>query len=120
VDDGGLEELEAIGDPAFDLAAARRAISPDDVITLIYTSGTTGSPKGVELTHANAMATLRAMRECVAEPGPPGVSYLPPAHVVDRIVHHYGQIAFGWTITDCPDPALSGCASAGTPRRVRT
>jgi len=105
VDDGGLDELDAIGDASFDLDAARRAVSPDDLVTLIYTSGTTGPPKGVELTHANVMATLRAMRACVPEPGPSVLSYLPAAHVVDRIVHHYGQMAFGSTITDCPDLA---------------
>ena len=31
-----------------------------DVVTLIYTSGTTGPPKGVQLTHASAMANARA------------------------------------------------------------
>ena len=103
VDDGGLEALQNQGDPDFDLAAVLRAISPDDLITLIYTSGTTGPPKGVELTHANAMATLRAMRDCVHDPGPSLVSYLPAAHVVDRVIHHYGQMAFGYTITACPD-----------------
>src|SRR3954451_3361323 len=105
VDDGGLDELDAIGDASFDLEAARDALSPDDLVTLIYTSGTTGPPKGVELTHVNAMATLRAMRGCLPDPGPSVVSYLPAAHVVDRIVHHYGQMAFGWTTTDCPDLA---------------
>jgi long-subunit acyl-CoA synthetase (AMP-forming) len=43
------------------------------------------------------------MRACLDDPGPSVISYLPAAHVVDRIVHHYGQMAFGWTLTDCPD-----------------
>ena len=40
---------------------AWRAVEPEDVATLIYTSGTTGPPKGVELTHANLLAEVRAM-----------------------------------------------------------
>jgi long-chain acyl-CoA synthetase len=45
--DGGenvlsLDELDAAGDPDFDLASTWQTVQPDDVITLIYTSGTTG------------------------------------------------------------------------------
>ena len=38
-----------------DLDARSRAVSGDDVFSIIYTSGTTGRPKGVELTHRNAV-----------------------------------------------------------------
>ncbi len=34
-------------------------ILPEDLFTLIYTSGTTGLPKGVQLTHANAVSQIR-------------------------------------------------------------
>lgn len=34
-------------------------IQPEDLFTLIYTSGTTGIPKGVQLTHANAVSQIR-------------------------------------------------------------
>ena len=34
------------------------------MLTLIYTSGTTGPPKGVELTHANVLAVIRASTPC--------------------------------------------------------
>src|SRR3954465_4428434 len=35
-----LDELDALGDSAFDFEAAWRAVRPEDVLTLIYTSGT--------------------------------------------------------------------------------
>ena len=38
-----------------DLDARSQAVSGDDVFSIIYTSGTTGRPKGVELTHRNAV-----------------------------------------------------------------
>ena len=52
-----IGELEAMGEPDFDFEAAWRAVEPDDVLCLIYTSGTTGPPKGVQLTHANMVAS---------------------------------------------------------------
>jgi acyl-CoA synthetase (AMP-forming)/AMP-acid ligase II len=40
-------------------AAARRAPDPEDLALLPYSSGTTGLPKGVMLTHANLVASVR-------------------------------------------------------------
>jgi long-chain acyl-CoA synthetase len=101
-----LEELEAAQPgPGFDFDAAWRAVAPDDVLTLIYTSGTTGPPKGVQLTHANELAECRgidAMRSWRAGEGSV-VSFLPLAHIADRGLTHYGQMAWGDTITCCPD-----------------
>lgn len=37
-------------------------VSPDDLITLPYTGGTTGAPKGVMLTHGNAIASVEIYR----------------------------------------------------------
>jgi long-chain acyl-CoA synthetase len=57
-------------------------VSPDDPYTIIYTSGTTGAPKGVVLTHANAMAVCRMVTELeFVEPGDVTYLYLPLAHV---------------------------------------
>jgi long-chain acyl-CoA synthetase len=105
VDDGGLGDIEAAGDPDFDFEAAWRAVTPDDVLTLIYTSGTTGPPKGVETTHANMMS------ECVGcaavlpmSPGGRQTSYLPSAHMADRWAsHYYASIVYGATLTSVPD-----------------
>jgi long-chain acyl-CoA synthetase len=100
-----LAELEAQGDPRFDLEATWRAVEPDDVLTLIYTSGTTGPPKGVQLTHANLMFELRSLQEMApVTPGGRIISFLPAAHIADRWSGHYSPMAHGFTITDCADP----------------
>jgi long-chain acyl-CoA synthetase len=101
-----LDELERAepGD-GFDFEATWRSVQGADVLTLIYTSGTTGPPKGVQLTHANELAECRGIDQ-VAAPNPGGsvVSFLPHAHIADRGLSHYGQMAWGYTVTDCPDP----------------
>ena len=49
-------ELEEADAGTFDLEAAWRAVTADDIAVLIYTSGTSGPPKGVELTHDNIVS----------------------------------------------------------------
>jgi long-subunit acyl-CoA synthetase (AMP-forming) len=99
-----MSEVEAAPEQGFDFEATWRAVSSDDLLTLIYTSGTTGPPKGVELTHANELAECRGI-DAVAQPSPGGsvVSFLPHAHIADRGLSHYGQMAWGYTVTCCPD-----------------
>jgi fatty-acyl-CoA synthase len=50
---------EAAGD-AGDEPLIHVAVGPADTALIQYTSGSTGDPKGVELTHANVMANIRA------------------------------------------------------------
>jgi long-chain acyl-CoA synthetase len=100
-----LEELDG-GDESFDLESHWRAVRPEDLLTLIYTSGTTGPPKGVELSHANMLAELRAMHTAVPlESGGRWVSFLPSAHVADRWGSHYSSLmTYGHTVTPVADP----------------
>jgi long-chain acyl-CoA synthetase len=64
-----------------ELAARREAVGPDDPYTIIYTSGTTGPPKGVVLTHANAMSVCQMVEELAfVAPGETTYLYLPLAH----------------------------------------
>ncbi|MQA73662.1 MAG: AMP-binding protein [Solirubrobacterales bacterium] len=101
-----LAELERRGSPEFDFEAAWRAVGPEDVLTLIYTSGTTGPPKGVELTHANMLAELRATSGPLpVVPGDRCLSYLPSAHIADRWLTHYPGLVFGAQITCVADAA---------------
>ncbi|MDR7159113.1 long-chain fatty acid--CoA ligase [Arthrobacter sp. BE255] len=102
----GLDQLEKLGDPDFDLEAAWSTITPDDLLTLIYTSGTTGSPKGVELSHGNMMSEIRGLQRALpVTPGGRTVSFLPAAHIGDRWSGHYSPLAaWGFTVTCCADP----------------
>ncbi len=90
-----------------DLEVAAAAVSPEDLATVIYTSGTTGSPKGVMLTHRNVCWTLESLRRTIdIEPVPwRVVSYLPMAHIAERMVSHYMMLAMGFEITPVADAA---------------
>jgi long-subunit acyl-CoA synthetase (AMP-forming) len=100
--------LRRAGDGAdlHELAAAPRA---DDLLTIIYTSGTTGPPKGVELTHANVLAQLEATSAALGLTDRMRViSYLPMAHIAERLVTNYLPIAHGWRVTTCADARTIG------------
>jgi long-chain acyl-CoA synthetase len=101
-----LDRLEEMGASSFDFDAAWRAVEPDDVATLIYTSGTTGPPKGVQLTHRNLMAEIRAVVDCLpTKPGGRFTSFLPCAHIADRWSAHYqSSMVLGFTVTCIADP----------------
>jgi len=101
-----LEDLESTGAKAdFDFDSGWRAVRPDDVATLIYTSGTTGPPKGVELTHANVIAAFSAVVDLVdMQPTDRITSYLPHAHIADRVTGHYANVVLGVPVTDVADP----------------
>jgi long-subunit acyl-CoA synthetase (AMP-forming) len=88
------------------VAARVAAITPDDPLALLYTSGTTGNPKGVTLTHRNilyAMAADDAMG--ILSPRVRWVSYLPLAHIAERMFSVYLAVCLAGHIHFCPDPA---------------
>ena len=99
-----LARLERSAAP-LDLASAAAAIEPTDTATLIYTSGTTARPKGVELTHRNLLASVRGLSEAFPVSDDARViSWLPAAHVMERVLHYLLPIATRCTVTTCPDP----------------
>ncbi|MBS9534320.1 fatty acid--CoA ligase FadD11 [Mycobacterium sp. M1] len=99
-----VEDLIAAGREDFDFESTWRAVQPDDVVTLIYTSGTTGAPKGVEMTHANLLFEAAAVDEVLGvQFGDRTTSYLPSAHIADRVMALYNQEVFGTQITVVPD-----------------
>src|ERR1700739_4763813 len=87
-----LEEMLAGGSAEFDFESAWRAVQPDDVATLIYTSGTTGNPKGVEMTHTNLLFEAFGVEAVLGvEFGDRITSFLPSAHIADRMTGLYTQ-----------------------------
>jgi long-subunit acyl-CoA synthetase (AMP-forming) len=99
-----LAEVEG-SDPDFDPIAAGAEVTPDDILTLIYTSGTTGHPKGVQLTHRAIMFTASRVREVIEFPfGSRVISWLPSAHIAERMAHHYIPVMYAGNITCAPNP----------------
>ncbi len=111
-----------------DLHALAVDQQPDDLVTVIYTSGTTGNPKGVMLDHRNVAWQVAGYALYVAGSGlaeqfadqphvklpllgsyPIGlryVSYLPMAHIAERMVTHYSWLFLRGTVTTCADQLL--------------
>lgn len=70
-------------------------VTADELATIIYTSGTTGEPKGVMLSHANLSSNATdALQGHRFETTDVGLSFLPLAHVYERIVG-YGYLFSG-------------------------
>ena len=103
--DIAIAELESAA--PVDLERAAAAVRPDDLLTVIYTSGTTGDPKGVLLSQANltfAVATYRTVLGRSLE-GLRQVSFLPMAHIAERLATHYFHVCEGSDVTTCHDLA---------------
>ncbi|WP_051342868.1 AMP-dependent synthetase/ligase [Pseudonocardia spinosispora] len=91
--------------------ATREKVQPDDVLTIAYTSGTTGPPKGTLITHAGTRWMLDELSLQAAEylggmipVGWTTVSYLPLAHMGERIFSHYLALIRTLTVTYVRDP----------------
>ncbi len=89
-----------------EVAARAGELTPETAATILYTSGTTGNPKGVVLTHHNvlyeALSTLEAAG--LHEPATQ-VSYLPLAHIAERVLGLYGPQIQGSSTYAIGDPA---------------
>jgi long-chain acyl-CoA synthetase len=87
-----------------EIAARVAAIKPDDPLALLYTSGTTGNPKGVLLTHRNVLYQMAAADTMgLVTPRVRWVSYLPLAHIAERMLSIYAPIHVVGHVHFCPD-----------------
>jgi long-chain acyl-CoA synthetase len=98
-----------------DVVASRMAaVRPDDPVTLLYTSGTTGNPKGVIITHANVLYEV-----ATAEAGGSfpmhvrWVSYLPMAHIAERMLTVYLGVCHAGDVYFCHDATTQLVATLG-------
>jgi long-chain acyl-CoA synthetase len=106
----GIHSLASLeGAEPIDLDAAATNCAPEQLATMIYTSGTTGPPKGVMLTHNNIAWTVECLKQLIAFDDYSGkrlVSYLPMAHIAERMTSHYVGAFVGYEISCCPEPGL--------------
>lgn len=87
----------------WDAICARTAPMPgqsvrgeDELATLIYTSGTTGQPKGVMHSFGNfAWALDKGVQRITMSENDRMLSYLPLAHVVERVLVEHGWLRTG-------------------------
>ena len=71
-------------------------VDPSDTAIIVYTSGTTGPPKGAMISHDNIMAVMRDQDEAFSiDEGDVSLSFLPMAHVAERVLAFYGRINTG-------------------------
>ena len=71
----------------------------EDLATIIYTSGTTGTPKGVmHCFAAFAWVVQTAIKRVPLSKSTRMLSYLPLAHVVERALVEFGQLASGMRV----------------------
>jgi len=100
-----------------EVAARIAAIGPEDPVTLLYTSGTTGNPKGVLLTHHNVLYEVAAAVSTGAvATRVRWVSYLPLAHIAERMFSIYLPVATAGHVHFCPVPTdLIGVVGAVQP-----
>ena len=98
-------ELE--GEGTLDVTLETSSVGPDDIATVIYTSGTTGPPKGVLLSHANLRYAVEIYCRVLGRSlqGLRQLSYLPMAHIGERLATHYFHVVNGSVVTTCPDLA---------------
>jgi acyl-CoA synthetase (AMP-forming)/AMP-acid ligase II len=72
----------------------------DDVAYLQFTSGSTGHPKGVAVSHANAVANIRVMGQMLRlEPTKPAMVWAPHYHDLCLVGHVLGPVHYGYEST---------------------
>ncbi|MFE5507208.1 AMP-dependent synthetase/ligase [Amycolatopsis japonica] len=96
-------EAHAADPGAFETAWS--AITPDDPLSMIYTSGTTGDPKGVVLSHRNAIYQAVAVQKLHDSPmHATNIAYLPLAHIAERELSIYMPIVWAGHVHTVGDP----------------
>jgi acyl-CoA synthetase (AMP-forming)/AMP-acid ligase II len=96
---GALRLVSASAPALHASISTRPAPAPGELALLQYTSGSTSHPKGVELTHANIVANIRAIVSAIVHETSTGVFWLP-------LHHDMGLIGGALTALYCRRPAV--------------
>lgn len=100
------DDLLARGQDTSGVEERMDRITPDLPATFLYTSGTTGNPKGVVLTHHNVMYEAVSTLDAAGLVGAQRtISYLPLAHIAERVLATYAPPFLGSHVHAIPDPA---------------
>ena len=114
-----LADIHELGAADFNPEAYRSWLDDSDIdglASIIYTSGTTGPPKGVLLTHWNFRSNVNQVRRRFGpRPDKPPevgaiteetrvVSYLPLAHVFERLGGHFMMFLSGASVAYAESP----------------
>jgi acyl-CoA synthetase (AMP-forming)/AMP-acid ligase II len=74
--------------------------SMDQIAYLQFTSGSTGHPKGVAISHANAVSNLRVMGQMLRmRSNKPGLGWAPHYHDLCLVGHILGPVYYGFEST---------------------
>ena len=69
-----------------DNTQAYAEVTPEDISFFSYTSGTTGTPKGAMIAQKNIASSVAGAHALIPEFDMKHISYLPLAHVFERVV----------------------------------
>lgn len=70
-------------------------VKPEDICLFSYTSGTTGLPKGAMISNKNMIVALAGAEQKIPIPNPIHISYLPLAHVFERLIFNLVALKVG-------------------------
>lgn len=103
----GFDDCLMMGmqNPSITYSDFLQALNPREQAMLIYTSGTTGEPKGVSLTHTNLIFAAWCYSKTWEAPKKGRLfSFLPLAHIAERIANIGIGLNNRYTVYFCTDP----------------